>query len=48
MRAGNKRIMAAEWRGRMIRECFADNLIFEQKPDENGGRGDVDILEGSF
>ena len=48
MRAGKKRLMAAEWRGRMIREGFADNLTFEQKPDENGGWGDVDILEGAF
>lgn len=33
------------WSGK---EGFADNLTFEQKPDENGGRGDVDILEVAF
>lgn len=39
---------APEWRMTMIREGFADNLTLEQRPDESGGRGHMDILEGAF
>ena len=48
MRAGNKRMRAPEWRMTIIGEGFADNLTLEERPDESGGRGHMDILEGAL